>query len=282
MHSPGSVHKETSSRSFPQCLELRDVNCTGSASITPSVGRSPMGSPGTMRYQKSSVEFDDMVALFKKKVGYMPHFTCNENRAELLATFRRSIWYAEVEKYINVLVMVVILLDTTLLVFQFNNEKVNQPLWVMLLNWMFLFVYVIEVGFRLHIANPTCAFFKKRFYVLDLLIVCMCAVLQIASTMSAFVGAILAIRLIRIIRVAKFLKLLRVFTRVFEIWHECNKRRIKAFEVTSLHINLRMKVDNFRLKELLAREIYLGSVKMVDRGSENLCGGEKELNIQEL
>ena len=80
MHSPGSVHKETSSRSFPECPELLDVNCPGSASITPSVGRSPMSSPGTMRYQKSSVEFDDMVALFKKKVGYMPRFTSNENR----------------------------------------------------------------------------------------------------------------------------------------------------------------------------------------------------------
>ena len=109
----------------------------------------------------------------------------------------------------------------------------------------------------------------------------MCVVLQIASTMSEFAGAIRAIRLIRPIRVARLLKLLRVFTRVMEIWHECNKRGIKAVGATSLHINLRMKVDSFKLKKLLAREKYLGSVKMVDRGSEHQCGGEKELNIQE-
>lgn len=284
MHSPGSVHHEKSSRSFPECVELLDVSHPVTASLSPSEEQSHIGSPGAMRYQRSrsSDEFENMVALFEKKVGYMPHFTSNENRTELVATMHRSIWYAEIEKWINMLVMGVILLDTALLVYEFYSEKAHQPLWVMLLNCIFLFVYVIEVGFRLHIANPTFAFFKKRFYVLDLLIVVMCVVLQVASTMSEFAGAIRAIRLIRIVRVAKLLKLLRVFTRVLEIWHECNKRRIKALEATSLHINLRMKVDNSKLKELLARKKWLGSVKMIDKGRVELSAGEKELNIQEL
>jgi len=284
MHSPGSADIERKDTILPECVEFFDVTPSGKSARSPSVKLSQLESPGAVCRQTSSDEFHNMVALFTKKVGYEPHLTGvnARSRSELMTIMQRGIWHSKLEKWMNIVVMFVIVLDTLLVVFEFDNEDESQPVWIIFLNWVFLLVYTLEVAFRLHIANPTSAFFRKRFYVLDLMIVVVCVALQIASSMSAFASAIRAIRLFRMIRLVKLFKFLRVFTRVLEMWHEYNKRKVKVDEGTSLHINLRMKVDNFKLQELLARKKVKGSVKLLENGRAELSGDQRELDIQEL
>lgn len=278
---------EGDNRGLPESIELIDVTPSGSAENSPSSHQTQIESPGAIRHQKPSDEIDKMLDLFEKTVGYMPLFTevngnrniqlTNAvNRAEVLGIIQRGISYANIEKRVNLVVMVVILLDTGLVAFEFENDDLSQPEWITIMNWVFLMVYVLEVGFRLQISTPTSSFLRKRFYVLDLLIVVMCLVLQIASTMSTIASAIRAIRLLRTIRIGKLIKFLRIFTRVLELWHACNKRKIKDWEGTSLDMHLRLKVGNSKLQALLAKKKLLSSVNLSGRSSLD------ELDIQEL
>jgi len=81
----------------------------------------------------------------------------------------------------------------------FVKPRTINPIWVLALSWIFLLIYVSEFLFRLYMTKPTSAFFRKRFYVFDLLIVSICGLLQIFHAVPAFASAIHALRLSRLL-----------------------------------------------------------------------------------
>lgn len=262
---------------------ISNANNSGTTLDSPFLNRGQLESPGAKYRKSSTLVFNETVALFTNTIGYVPNFDgLNASRADLAAMMKRSIFHANLEKRVNVLVMIVIIVDTIFMVFETDHVTNYISLWLGILNWVFLSVYAGELGFRLYISTPTSAFFRKRFYVLDLIIVVGYLVLQIASTMSYFASAIRAIRLVRLFRIIWFLKFLRFCTRIFEIWHEYNKEKAETVEGTSLHINLRVKIDNFRLQKLLSRNKLSETMKVVKQGQLKQSTNEKELDIQEL
>jgi len=287
MHTP--IKNERHNSSLPECVEIADVTfseTTDNSESTlnvPCIHQSQIESPGAVCTDKSSDEIEKTIDLFEKTVGYAPQLNLIQgNRADKKDIMQRGISWAKTEKRVSLLVIIVILLDTGLLAFEFeNNDKAQpQPQWIYLLNWIFLLVYSCEVGFRLHISTPTSSFFRKRFYVLDLLIVVICLVLQVVSAMSTIASAIRAIRLLRFMRIAKLLKFLRIFTRILETWHARNKQKNKVFKGTNQFLNIKLKVKNSKLEALLARKKLLGSVKVV--GQNMLEPSGDQLEIQEL
>jgi len=56
----------------------------------------------------------------------------------------------------------------------------------------------------------------------------------------------------------------------------------EPYPIVVTKVILRMKVDNFRLMELLVRKKWLGSLGMINKDKVELSGAEKELDIQEF
>jgi len=202
------------------------------------------------------------------------------HKASKLKRLKRKFKYSSFEKRMGYFVMFIIGLDTSLLAFESDNSDVPSPLWVVVFSWLFLFVYIFEIGYRLWISVPTIAFFRKRFYVFDFLVVAVCAVMQVVSALPSLASAIRAIRLARLLRILRMLRVLRIFTRVMEIWHDCNKKNMQVQE-SLLRINLQLNVGNFKLHRMLSQHDFFETVDDLDGGT-TLMGQEKGLDVQDL
>jgi len=202
------------------------------------------------------------------------------HKTRKLKRLKRLLKYSNFEKRMGYCVMFVIVLDTSLLAFESDNPNVASPMWVVVMSWLFLFVYIFEIGYRLWISVPTIAFFRKRFYVFDFLVVAVCAVMQVASALPSLASAIRAIRLARLLRILRMLRVLRIFTRVMEIWHDCNMKNMQVKE-SILRINLQLNVGNFKLHRMLSQHDFFETVDDVD-GGMTLMGQKKDLDVQDL
>jgi len=215
MHSPASTdigRNETKPLDF---VELFDLTTPGKSPGSPLVNGHQLESPSVVCCPTFSDELKNMVALFSKTLGYEPNLAALNYTSEtqLLSMLQRGISDYNMEGRVNLVVVFVVVLDTLLLMFEFYDKDESQPLWMIFLNWVFLFVYTLEIAFRVYIATPTSAFFRKRFYALDLMIVVVCVALQIASSIPAYASSIRAIRFVRMLRFVKLSKFLRVFVR---------------------------------------------------------------------
>jgi len=71
--------------------------------------------------------------------------------------------WIHIEKRVNTFVMFIVLLDTVVLALETTETVKPSDTWILILSNLFIFAYWTEVGFRIFIANPTGAFFHKRF-----------------------------------------------------------------------------------------------------------------------
>jgi len=221
---------------------------------------------------------------FSNEAGYIPHMEevgLTEWESVKLKIYE-WLWNSKLETRVNNFVMFVIILDTVLLAFESTDPGVPTPAWVLVLSWMCLFVYFIEVGFRLYICSPTKVFFRKRFYVFDLLIVVLCTVMQIASVMSGLASIIRAIRLTRLLRILRMLRMLRAFTRMMEMWHNYNMAKMESnrFEESVLRVNLRLNIGNFKLSKALSQQDYFQTTGGND--GVTIKGNRKQLRAKDL
>jgi len=219
----------------------------------------------------------------RNKAGYIPHLKEVERkeRNSMVSRIQRSLKHATLERRMNSFIMFVIMLDTLLLAFDSTDPNVPSPAWVVVFSWLFLCIYFVEIGFRLYIASPTMAFFRKRFYVFDLLIVVLCTLMQLVSLMPIFASIIRAIRLTRIFRILRLLRVLRVCTRLMEMWHDYNVNKMTAHQETVLSMDLKLNVASFKLHKVLAQQNYFQSVFDVD-GGVTVSGHRKHLGVQDL
>jgi len=274
MQSPEGTNIETINKRLSESLEFFDATPSKSSLLN----RHTLESPGARCRETSSDEFEKMVT-FENIVNPVRLYSSSQS----ISTIRQhDISNPKLEKIMNYIVMFVVVLDTSLVVFEFGNKDESHSLWIIWLTWVFLFVYSVEVAIRLHIVTPTFAFFRKRFYVLDLMILVACLALQIASSMSVLGKSTRAIRLVRIIRLSKLCKFLRVFTRGLEILHGYNKRKVKVRKGTSLHIYLRINADRYKLQEFLARKKVDGSVTLLKKGMKDHSEDQRALDIYAL
>jgi len=219
-----------------------------------------------------------IAAIERKSTSFSSFFLRSHQSVTLLLV------YSKIERKIDFFVMMIIFLDTCLVFFESDDEEVPSPLWVVIASWIFLSVYVIEIGFRLHITKPKMLFFRKRFYVFDFLIVLIYLVLSIAAVMPALASAVRAIRLARLLRILRLLRVVRLITRFMGIWHECNKQRLPTCgKKRIMQINVKLPIISFKLEKILDHNNFLDSVRQIERGGYAHEYTRKEtLSVREL
>jgi len=277
------THMENNSDSNIECIRL-DVGSTARAGEASSQEvRDDQAFNEFIELYQWPGKSKNMISL-ANEAGYIPHIkevglTAREN---VVLKINKWLYNSKLERRVNHFVMFVIILDTVLLAFESTDPGVPTPAWVLVLSWMCLFVYFFEVGFRLYICSPTMAFFRKRFYVFDLLIVVLCTVMQMASVMSGLASIIRAIRLTRLLRMLRMLRLLRTFTRVMEMWHGYNMAKMEnvGYQESVLSVKLRLNIGSFKLCKALAQQDYFQTT--CGKDGVTVSGNRKQLGAQDL
>jgi len=217
---------------------------------------------------------------------YIPHMQevgSNTIPEGIVLKIKQSLKRATLERRVNYFVLFTISVDTMLLAFESHDPAVPSPYWVLVLSWICLFIYFLEIGFRLYLSSPTMAFFRERFYVFDLLIVILCTVMQVASVMEGLATIIRAIRLTRLLRMIRMLRMLRACIRLMEIWHNYNMSKMNSLshQESILNMRLRLNIGDFKLRKALAKWDYFKTISEEGEGI-TVKGNRKELGVQDL
>jgi len=273
----------SSSARVRELSDLAITTCAGEGSSLEVIDKQVFNHFTTQQYQLPGNSND--IISHNDEAGYIPHIreVGSKVRENVVSKLQQSIKHAAFEKRVNYFVMFIVFVDTSLLAFESKDPVKPSPTWVIVLTWTCLFIYWLEIWFRLYVASPTIAFFRKRFFVVDLLIVVLCTVMQVASVMSGLASIIRAIRLTRLLRMLRMLRMLRVFTRVLEIWHDYNEKKMNRLSLhgSILSVSLRLNIGSSKLHKALAQQDYFQTICEVDEGL-TLQGNSKELRVQDL
>jgi len=183
-------------------------------------------------------------------------------------------------KRIGLFIMVVIVVDAVILECFDSNYEASSPIWQDVLSSVFWLLYSIEIVFRFYTKTPTCSFFRDIFYVVDLFIVLICCAMHVAESLNDFTAVARALRSIQAVRT---LKIVRLSIRILEILqdrHNC--KPVISCSDGSMHIDLKLKIDNSQLESLRARSKSFESLEISEMGAVRMSGNRREVNILEL